>query len=156
MNALLSAQFALLFALLAGIPAHGQASEQARQWHPASEAEIEASTGRKPVIKASQLTVDTPPAASSTQRVYIDPTTGAMIARPADAQDTERRPQSAPDFQLQRSADGFLYIDLRGYEHVETIELSDDGLEHRNCSLLPHSHDQHIDAEPTTLPEPTP
>lgn len=124
-----------------------QAAEPTRQWRPATEAEIaalqanaEAEAAANPTPAA--LPAPTDPDAAPAQRAFIDPATGEQVSAPvvSPQPETSGAETPAPDFRLQRSPEGYLYIDTTGYQHFETATLKADGSVRIDCNIPGHSH----------------
>ncbi len=145
-------------ALLAGLDSIA-AESQAPRWRPATAAEIEAASGQPAGIVEAASANGAVSTASDGLRAFIDPTSGRLI-EPASNADLPQPPPAAaamPDFRLRRSADGFLYIDTRGYQHVEQATFGADGSLRHRCDQWPAGHAvADHDAAPDAVAPPEP
>lgn len=140
---------ATLVMLSGGAPA--EAAEPAPRWRAATEADIRAMQAATPAAAETGTAAnsqpatdasDAAPSVASGQRAFIDPATDELVPAPvvAPQPETGGTPTAAPDFRLQRSPEGYLYIDTSGYQHFETATLKADGSVAIECNIPGHSH----------------
>jgi hypothetical protein len=122
------------------LPAHG--AEPAPRWRLSTEADLPpGAVVRDPAAAPTVMPAPAVPATSSGMRVSIDPITNEIIESPTLAPLPARTPTApSPDFSLQRTPEGYLYIDTTALQNVQVLHIDADGSMHANCYLPGHSH----------------
>jgi len=127
----------LLVVFAAGTPP-SLAAEARKQWRPATAEDIarqQALTGAGASVPARTTDFSAP--GPLAQQAYIDPRTNELISQPPAA--SSALPATAatpgPDFALQRTPEGFLYIDTSEYRHIETVVIETPGALNTECSM---------------------
>jgi len=132
------------------------AAEARKQWRPATAEDIQrqqerTGNGLAATSVEQAGSVDSAPLG---QRAYIDPLTNELISKPASAiaESPSAATTAAPDFVLQRSPEGYFYIDTSAYRHIETIVIDAPNSLSTKCSVqTPWSDSASNDAAEATV-----
>jgi hypothetical protein len=121
----------------AALPAQG--AEPAKRWRLSTAADLPPGAVVHAPLDAAPMHAD--PKSATGMRVSIDPITGEIIEAPVLAPLPGRTPSaSPPDFRLQRTPEGYLYIDTSALQNVQVLHIDADGDMHANCYLPDHAH----------------
>ncbi|MGQ0801895.1 MAG: hypothetical protein ACT4NL_17495 [Pseudomarimonas sp.] len=142
--------FLILLALSAGAFSSAALTQARKQWRPATMTDIErqqARTGTESPIP--DLAADAQQNQPIAQQAYVDPLTDQLISRPSATEPAGRVNAALPGpaFALQRTSDGFLYVDTSAHRHMQTVVIHGGGKLSKECSVWsPWSDPTHASA----------
>ncbi len=130
--------FLILLALSVASFSPDPVAQVRKQWRPATADDVarqQTRTGAEALPLVRDAATGKPQPLG--QQAYIDPLTNELVSGPSAASPAlpTAAAAPAPDFTLQRTQDGFLYINTSEFRHIQTVTIGAGSMLSMECSV---------------------